>query len=273
MKYSYDLIKPEELNKLLRFRMFFSWIILIIILIGMVSLIVWSSVTSIPIYATCSGVVMNRSLIKVITSTSDGLIDGINVKEGDNVQSGTVLATIKPDKDINYQKNTSPVNITAPDDVTIIQKWIYPSLYVKEGHLLFTVEKENFHKDPIVIGFITIDEAEMVKPGMDVLISFSECSGLLKGKITKLSPYPASPEVMFHTLGNNDIVEYIKTQYNNPEASLIDVIITISTNKDGNLEWDRETPEGKIKTGTICRCSIITSSQTFLEKLFSQVIR
>lgn len=258
MSVSYDPTRPEEFNKLLNFRLTFSWLLLFIIFISIIFFIIWSSFTAIPLYVEGNGVFMNKSLIHVILSSNDCVINTVNAREGEKVPPGKVLATTEGDK-----------NITAPEEVTIIQQWIYPSLYVREGTPLFTVEKTDFYSTPIVIAFFTIDEARMIEPGMEGLISFSglDKSFSVKGKVAKVSHYPASPELMFYELGNKDIADYIKDQYENQENPLTDVTVSILENKDGTYEWIGEEPEFHIKTGTLCQCSIIAGKETFLEKL------
>ena len=130
-----DLIKPEELNKLLKFSLTFSWVILSVTLIFIIALIIWSSTASIPIYIEGNAVLMNRSLVRAILSNTNGLVTTVNVKKGEKVSAGKVMSTIKEDK------NGCTLDVTASDDFTVIEQWIYPSFYIRESEPLFTVEK------------------------------------------------------------------------------------------------------------------------------------
>lgn len=89
-----QLSNPEALDDLLTVTNPVSWISLSAIGIVILSALVWGIFGTIPYKVEGSGIIINSEGVLSVVSTGEGQISGINVKVGDVVEVGQVIATV-----------------------------------------------------------------------------------------------------------------------------------------------------------------------------------
>ncbi len=265
-----SMVNPEELNKLIDFGISGSWVIIISITGLIISFLIWTAFSSVPLYVDGYGIILNKSKIRPVLSGVKGVIKEIEVNRGDSITDGKTLVKIEVSENTDYADKL--VEVTAPCDGIIVQQWIYPSLYVSESHLLFAIEETNVFTHPKVIAYIPSDFSATVKPDMDVHINVHNLNknvyGFIRGKVDKVFDFQTTREFMFWQTGNFQTVDYVIKKSGNKKL-LIPVLITLMENRDGTYKWSQKKPPFSLQTGSLCSCSIIVGKKTPLETLIN----
>lgn len=259
-----NMTNPEELNKLIYFGISGSWIIIISIIGLIISFIIWGVFASFPVSVDSVGIILNKSKLHPVMANMKGIITEVNADRGDIINSNKILAKIKASEYTKVIDNIVP--LTSPYNGIIIQKWIYPSLYVSESDVVFTVEEPDFFPHPMVLAYIPSDAGHMVKPGMDVHITMKNLEytyGFIKGKVDSVSSEHSTRELMLWETGNfqtvDDIIKNSKSKF-----FYTSVLITLMEKQDGTYQWSQKNPSFSLMTGSLCNCSIITGKRHLL---------
>lgn len=263
-----SMVNPEELNKLIYSGISGSWVIIISIIGLIASFIIWTLFSSLPLYVDGYGVILNKSKLRPVMAGVEGIISEIEAERGDKITSHKILAKIKTEQSENF------IDITSPFNGIILQEWIYPSLYVSESDLLFTVEETDFFVHPMVVAYIPNDFAGTVKPGMDVQVTVSSINeniyGFIRGKVDSVSDYQSTRELIFWETGSFQTVDYI-TSHSGNKKPFTSVFIKLMENTDGTYQWSQKKPSFSLETGSLCNCFIIVGKKTPLQTLINHL--
>lgn len=114
-----------------------------------------------------------------------------------------------------------------------------------------------------VVLYVPAEVGKNILPGMEAQISPTivkkEEQGFLLGKVVSISEYPATPQGMLRTLGNQDLVKELSGR-SVPLEVRIDLIV--DKNTLSGFKWSsHQGPPLKLSSGTLCTGSVTVKEQ------------
>jgi HlyD family secretion protein len=154
-------------------------------------------------------------------------------------------------------------NIVSPDTGRIIEIMVNEGSLISAGTTVASIEPTGRTVKNLEAIIYIPSEGKDVKPGMDVQVSpvniKKEEYGFIHGRVTSISPYPASYEGMLRILGNKNLVESLLGRGPVLEVK-VDLVPTTKTKS--RLKWSsKDGPPITIQSGTICSGNIIERKQ------------
>lgn len=157
------------------------------------------------------------------------------------------------------QKLEYYTDIVSPDTGRVIELMVNEGSLIIPGTTVVSIELIGRNIKNLEAILYIPSEGKSVKPGMDVQVSpvniKNEEFGFIRGRVTSISPYPASGEGMLRTLGNASLVESMMALGPVLEVK-VDLVPTTKT--VSRLKWSsKDGPPVTIQSGTLCSGSII----------------
>ena len=287
------LSSPEQLDELIKVTSPRAWFALIAMGCILISAIVWGFLGSIPTKITGHGILLNNGGVTSVQHHTSGQVIDVRFKLGDLVKKGDVLARIELPQlvtEINSLQSTlfqmkSDQRVDSPEykavekqvlqlreeldnkskivshiDGRILELNINEGSIIRPGENLVTLDQYDATVKMEAVIYVPAEQGGSIFAGMEAQISPTivnkEEYGFMVGRVSSVSVYPATPQNMMKTLGNENLVALLGGQ----GASLIVRIDLIPDNKTkSGYRWS--TPGGPpmaIHSGTIIQSAVIT---------------
>lgn len=259
-KVNEKLQSPEMLDERLVVISSKGWIALCCACLLLIGGVFWAFFGEIPSTISTKTIFLNPEGLEIIQSPVEGKLDQIFVKEGEEVEQGTLLATL--------QKNASQQKISSTDAGKILEILAIPNTDIEKDAPLFLIEKEKGER--LFYAFIPIEISQEIKPGMTAYIQIpginSQIYGQLIGKVSSLSPFVVSQHRLYPLLGDQNLIDYFVGQ--NPVVEVV-----IEPQKDertpsGYLWTSEQGPPGKIPPRSIGTALIVLQSRRPISYVF-----
>lgn len=155
-------------------------------------------------------------------------------------------------------------NIVSPETGRVIEVMVNEGALLGAGATVVSIEPAGRAARNLVAVVYLPSEGKNVKPGMDVQVSpvnvRREEHGFIRGRVTFVSPYPATAEGMLRVLGNASLVEALLGR-----GAVLEVRVDLvpTTKTVSGLAWSsKDGPPIAIQSGTICSASVIEKTQS-----------
>lgn len=286
---------PEQLDKPIKIIRPSTWIISVILVIGMVTFVIWSISYHITDGVNVQGVIFTNQDVVQIKAQRSCMVRDVLVSEGEYVDIGDIIAVVSNEEKLNkieemqehinsmnkedeeYQRMQELVkkDIDAYVASTVIKS--NASGYIQsinnDGNALEAGENiasimpdSGYHE---VIAFVPLQTAQKLKIGMQAQISPSyaprEEYGYMTGIITNISEFPVTKENIQEDMGTFSYVESIL-----PDTSAVEVRIKLEldSESENNYLWSNKKGENlSVELGTQCTVIAITDEYRPIELL------
>ncbi len=155
-------------------------------------------------------------------------------------------------------------NIVSPDAGRVIEVMVNEGALIGAGATVVSIEPVGRAARNLEAVIYIPSEGKNVKPGMDAQVSPAnvkrEEHGFIHGRVTFVSPYPATAEGMLRVLGNASLVEALLGR-----GAVLEVRVDLvpTTKTVSGLAWSsKDGPPIAIQSGTICSGSVIEKTQS-----------
>lgn len=262
------LASPEQLDKLLELTTPKEWVALIglgsLLMIG----ILWSIFGSITTTVTAQGVLTRAGGLNPVESPVSGRVRDIQVKAGDQITDGQVVAGVEQDSE---GKNVTKT-VTSPVPGRVLKVMAAKGDVVSPGTPLLLVEPTNEKLELVM--YLPLNEAGNIRPGMKARISYStgekEEGKTIPGVVRSVASYPATHEEMKRMLGTDDLVEVFPTS--GPPIEIL-VEPTPGSAIENGHKPDFTSPLVGQAAGTRGAVTIIRSEQSPISQMFPRPVR
>ena len=151
--------------------------------------------------------------------------------------------------------------VITPWDGRILEEKVYAGALVQAGSPLFNMEA--LVKHLAIAAYVPSGSAKEVSVGMAVQLSPagmpSEEFGYVLGHVTSVAEFPVTMEALMRNFENESVA---RNFMGNGPVSELAVEFDRDAARPDTLKWSsRETPPGKVTSGTICSVRIVTRSQ------------
>jgi multidrug resistance efflux pump len=252
---------PDELDGMLIVAPARAWLALLALAVALGGLAAYGFFGRLPHEVTGSGLLADsRGGLADVQSTAAGQVMSVQVTAGQRVRTGETVATLAGDRTLR-----APFSGTVEDvDVTRGQ-------VITRGDELYTLQPPQSSKTSLTaLLFLTPKDGASVGPGMKVILDVasapSSAYGVLRGKVSSVSSYPASEQTLTALLGNPTLAATL-SQKGAPLIARVR-LLTDSRTKSG-LQWS--TPDGPpfpLTPGVTVSARVIQSEQSPVKQLF-----
>jgi HlyD family secretion protein len=150
---------------------------------------------------------------------------------------------------------------TTPYAGRVIETKIYPGAVVAPGTPLVTIQPAGDRLEAVI--YVSSQQAKYVTSGMDVQLSPGntrpEEHGYLRGTVTAVAPFPASPVAVTRTLGNEALTSAMTGR-----GPVTEVRVTLRPDPDdaSGYQWSsRRGARVALSAGTLCTARIVIAKQ------------
>lgn len=286
---------PEQLDKQVKIVRPSTWMLSIILVIGLITLILWSFTYHITDGVNAEGVVFSNQDVVQIKSTRDCIVTDVLVLEGEHVEIGDIIAVVSDEEKLQeieeakaalaeletgtteYEASEEKLSDMVDTYVAstmiksstngYIQSVISDGNALQRGENIAIVMPDSGYNE--VISYVSIQTVQKLKVGMEVQVSPvyapREEYGYMTGVITSISKVPITTERILEHMGTLSYVENVL-----PDTSCVEVKIQLNLDVDSknNYSWSNE--KGKnlsVETGTRCSVIIVTDEYKPIELL------
>ena len=256
------LASPEELDRLMQITRPGSWLVLAGFGGVLLMALLWSVFGRITSPLQETGTLALSNPVVYVIAPIDGQVLQIDAEPGDMIAAEIPLARVANAD--GSQSVTSPVN------GRVLSVRVKIGEPVDAGTPLLSIEVfGNADRAKEVITFVTLEDRQRIRPGMDVQILPStierEKYGYLEGRVTSVAEYAATREEMLTVLGDERFVAAL-----NPTEPLFEGRVSINTDDEGHYQWSAsEGPATRIVIGTPCEVRITIDSERPISKIFN----
>lgn len=170
----------------------------------------------------------------------------------------------------SLEKEKEGSQLIAPYDGQVLNVYGKMDDFIKQGTVLIDFTREDLEGSPLeIVAYVSATEGKKIFPGMSVEISPNvvqkEDNGYILGRVTSISDYPATDELLMQNLGSREAVQSVKK-----DGVVYQVILEpqLSSDTFSGFVWSSgKGPDMKIQNGTLCDISIVIGSQRPIEKL------
>lgn len=290
---------PEQLDQQVKIMKPVTWIILIAVTIGFLTLSIWGFVGNIISGVTYKGVIFPNTDISAVVSKATGIVSEVMVRQGDYLEAGDILAVvynqdyidniIRMNKELMlYDQNSSEYQtaedilketkdkyirdyIIVSSESGYVQNIIADNTLISAGDRIATImtdDKANTYKEVLV--YVPKQEALSLLCGMKAEVSpeFAprEEYGYMKGTISSISTVPVTKESIIQHMGTMDYVSEII-----PDTGCVEVKIRLDIDKGIGTSYQWSNQKGErlpIEIGTVCDIYIVTKEQKPIKLIF-----
>lgn len=286
---------PEQLDKQVRIVRPATWMISIILVIGLITFILWSFTYHITDGVNVEGVIFSNHDVVLLKSSRSCSVTDVLVSVGEYVDIGDIIAVVSNDellKDIEearqtlsgMKKNSAEYADMERELTDMIDSYVastiiksdtsgYIQSVASDGKALQTgddiaiVMPDTGYNE--LVSYVSMQTVQKLRVGMQVQISPSyaprEEYGYMTGVITRISEMPVTEEGILEQMGT---LSYVKDIL--PETSCVEVRIKLDLDTDSanNYLWSNE--KGKnlsVEIGTYCSAIIVTDEYRPMELL------
>ncbi|MET7618150.1 HlyD family efflux transporter periplasmic adaptor subunit [Streptomyces sp. NPDC005408] len=229
--------EPDELDSPTLLAAPRGWIALFVVLITMAAALIWAFAGQLRVTVNAPGLLTRPGGTARVQSPYNGTVHRLFAHPADAVTSGQPVAEIR-DADGRTRK------ITSPFAGRVVGLAVSDGQVVTTGTSLFTVERTDGPGDRMVaMVFVPSDRAAMLAPGTRVDLAVSTAPpaafGLLRGKVSSVSPYPLTQEAITGLVGG----ELAAKRYTGQSAPRL-VVVDLIPDKDTRTGYAWSTTSG-----------------------------
>ena len=153
--------------------------------------------------------------------------------------------------------------ITSPCAGRVVELLVNEGSFVDAGTAVVSLEPVDGEETELKAVIYVTSEGSNLEPGMEAQISPAgvkkEEFGFIRGEITRVSDFPASPPGMMRVLGNENLVRSLTAM-----GPVIEVTVDllVSQQSQSRFVWSSpKVPKVKIRSGTICTAVLVEKRQ------------
>ena len=261
-----QLQKPDDLDLLMKVTKMRGWVALATLAAVIVGALVWSFVGSLPSQVTAPGLLSKPEGVTLVDSTVTGQVLTVDVKPGETIKAGQVVAHVRLDSGA-----TQVVSTRWGGDITGVP--IDVGNYVAIGQPLIAIERSNV-PDNRLLAFLFVNPAKAsgIAPGMNVDLNVSSAPaaafGVLRGKVTSVASYPSTYEDVLNLLSDQTLAHQFT---DSGPATLVTVDFVKDSNTRSGYKWSTSAgPPFPIRSGVDVEGTVIQGAQAPIKLVFGK---
>ncbi|GLW49144.1 hypothetical protein Stsp02_48050 [Streptomyces sp. NBRC 14336] len=262
MQFRYQALQrkrePDELDAPVLLAAPRGWIAVFVVLIVMAGACVWAVFARLEVTVDAPGILTHPGGTSQVQSPYTGLARDLLVRPDDEVKAGDPLARLTDDAG-------RVRTVTSPFAGKVISAALTSGQFVRAGSTVATVERTDLPDDRLVaLVFVPADQAAALRPGRPVDLSVSTAPpsayGLLRGKVTSVSPYPLTREALAAVAGGDLAAE---TFHQGQAPRLVTVDLIPEPGSPSGYQWSTaKAPPVRLGSQTSVSASIGLRSQS-----------
>jgi len=264
-------------------------ILALLLVVGIIFFVVWLFTGTITRTIKTKGVVFPPAGIMIAYAQEDGIVDCVNVKIGDRVEVGELLAVVPDEIALSRPEYAVSATKTLAQAQSEIAGEYANHSFVRspaDGHVISILQKGTAVKAGDTLAIIAADSMEFSQSQVLVFFPTEYKSDIANGAPVQVSPNFAQREKYGYIDGyvyeyNDAIITRgdVVKQYNfynipnmldDNETYFTGTINFVANDEnDGGLRWSLESSSGLVpEIGTACDCTVIIEDMTPYEWLF-----
>lgn len=280
-----------------------AWIALAAVIISIFSVILWSVFGIMADKVTGYGMILNKDGAANIVPTSGGQILQMNLRAGDKVSKGDVVAVIDQtslEQEMYLQAEEAQdaashedfhsrasqlaskkeqfrheAEVVSPFDGTIISTRQRAGDVVAAGTPLYNVRIEESNQEIFAILYVPALTGSKIKPGTTIQVSpgavDSSQYGSLVGNVTEMSDYPVTSQRVSYWTGNNEFADWVVQKCGGAIMEVRVELIHDDDTPSGYLWTTLKGSDEKIRAGMTCTATAIVKRESPLVKAFDKL--
>ncbi|MEU3369414.1 HlyD family efflux transporter periplasmic adaptor subunit [Streptomyces sp. NPDC006711] len=250
--------EPDELDSPTLLAAPRGWIAVFVVMIIMAGASLWAFRGSLPISVSAPGLLTRPLGSAQVQSPVPGTVTQLLVRATDSVAAGQPVARVR-----SADGTSSPV--TSPFAGHVVGLGVSEGQVIPAGSTLATVERTDAADDRIVaMVFVPAARAVGLVPGRPVDLSVSSAPagvfGLLRGRITSVSPYPLTSGELTGLVGG-DLAARSYAATSAPRLVVVDLVRSSAT-RSGYAWSTTDGPPHALDTQVSVQATINLGSQT-----------
>jgi hypothetical protein len=214
--------------------------------------IVWSIFGRIPVGLQGRGVIVAGNGLEPVIAPAEGTLIELPGQVGDVVQRGTAIARLGA-------TGGHVIALRAPVTGRLDQRSPQLGSYVRSGDTVAVIAPVG--EAPAAVVFVPVETDLRLASDMPVHLSpadaRSDVFGFLRGQVTYVAPFPASPDRIKAALQNEAVASGFS-----PDVPVREVHIALDVDAQGNLIWSGLQNSGRgLSVGTPCEATIIVEQR------------
>lgn len=218
------------------------------------------------------GILLIKGEIGQIISLDEGIIEQWRVDEGEQVDKGDIVLTMRP-----LSNPLELKSLSARTSGFIAEIIAYPGTHVIKGESLALITAQgDKNKDLEVVGFVSSLSGKLLKPGMNALvypsISDKKSGSALKAVIKKVGRLPTSKKALRSLVKIPELAKYMRTRI---EAEPFLVILSLLEDQSNHTGywWQGAVPSYELDYGIIADFSIIYDEPSIMARLWPSMMK
>ncbi len=297
------LRSPDRLDKMFSITKSLDWMLIVAVMVFLFAVVLWSIFGAFTEKVDGMGLITDSAGVAVVTPLASGKLETLNVKTGDVVSEGDLLARVEQverSMDTRLARNSMALSKDEKEALGYIYNYnskreqnrvigeirsdyrgvvdevmVEPGMMVTSDHPLCTIRLTQDIDELSGILYIPVEKGKRVEKGMTIHlvpngVEVSE-SGSLIGIVRSVSQYPVSMQGVQKNLGNAHLASWVAET---EKSALMEVRF--------DLVKDEESPSGYLWTsvvgkhppitaGSFCKGSIVIDSKPPIEKVFYKI--
>lgn len=252
---------PDELDRMLTVASSRAWLLVLALAMAVTGLVVWGFAGNLPRQLAASGVLIAGPTSSV-QATGGGRVETVGVRVGEIVRAGEVIVRLEG----------RPLRtLTSPFTGRVESVDVAPGQVVRRGTPLLTLDDARPKATQLrAVVFVSPEKGAAVTPGMDVNLDVSSAPsgafGVVRGRVSAVSPAPASLTALTALLGNPDLARRVSRD---GPPLVVRVRPLPDAGTPSGLRWS--TGKGApfaLRPGVSVDAQIVQSSQSPVDLLF-----
>lgn len=258
--------EPDELDSPSLLAAPRGWIAVFVIMFVMCGAGVWAFLGTIPISVNAPGLLTYLHGTTSVQTPMDGTVTEVLVHPGDRVELGEPLAALTTTAGVTEQ-------IPSPFNGQVVGLSVTEAQIVDRGDSVLTIERFTDTTEPMVaMLFVSEKDAQGLRTGLGVQLSVSNAPaaafGLLKGKVSSISPFPlTSPQISALVGGDLAAKAYATTS----APHLVIVELVTSPRTVSGYAWSTaDGPPLKLHSQVSVTATVMIASQSPISLVFGR---
>jgi len=259
---------PSPLPRILSGRMTLLLIAAAVIFIALLCWFIFGTIrTSFSIY----GVLTTQSSSTMIHQPQNGVITEIPVFTNQYVNKGDVLLKIYPGAESGETCSLEEMKKDAESVISPVNGYITEISCVpwQRVDLTTTLMRMQESETPAIhyaVAYVTMDELNLVDVGTEVSVQIQgakkENSGLINGKVIRISAQPVSRYEMLESTGSEEIMNYYYQEHSEQYELLIDLT--------GLEEGETDNRKNMLMCNEICKITLFSAEKHPYQVVFNK---
>jgi hypothetical protein len=236
--------------------------------------IIWGILGSLSISTAGQGIILRPGGIVRVAAATGGLVGKVLAAPGDLVLPGDALISVnRPGQAEESRPGGETAQVTR---LVTRQPCRVLGVMVKEGDLLqagdpvMILEPDSGGDNLEAVIYVPAEEAEKIRPGMEVLISpgavKKEEHGYLRGQVKSVSGYPSTFEGIVREVGSKELAQRLA---GGGAPNAVRVSLTRDPGAPSGYSWTNgKGPDMRLSSGVLCQGLIIVSKVRPVSLLF-----